>query len=196
MKNVHKFLNHVDLPWIHLLWELYYPSGSPFEQQGAPSFWWKDNLKHMLDYKKFAECYIQSGQTISFWNDTWSDTPLSHEWPQLFSFALHKDITVHDVINCNDRITLFATPLSTLAFDQFQLLNTRVNSLDASHQHDSWRLPGNLNAFSTALAYDLLIDHIDILLTFKWIWDSCCQLKHKVFIWLMIINRLNTRALL
>jgi hypothetical protein len=29
-----------------------------------------------------------------------------------------------------------------------------------------------------------------------WLWKSCCHDKHKVFFWLLIHNRLNTRALL
>lgn len=30
----------------------------------------------------------------------------------------------------------------------------------------------------------------------KWIWDSCCHLKHKFFCLLMIIDMVNTRAML
>jgi hypothetical protein len=30
----------------------------------------------------------------------------------------------------------------------------------------------------------------------KWMWKGCCQQKHKVFFWLLIHNRLNTRAML
>ena len=33
-------------------------------------------------------------------------------------------------------------------------------------------------------------------MTFKWIWNSACQNKHKVFFWLLLHDRLSTRELL
>jgi hypothetical protein len=32
--------------------------------------------------------------------------------------------------------------------------------------------------------------------SFKWIWSSACQMKQKVFFWLLLMDRLNTRGLL
>lgn len=32
--------------------------------------------------------------------------------------------------------------------------------------------------------------------SFKWIWRSRCQMKHKVFFWLLLIDRLPTRDIL
>ena len=35
-----------------------------------------------------------------------------------------------------------------------------------------------------------------VLPVIKWLWHTCCQLKHKIFFWLLVDNRLNTRTLL
>jgi len=29
LKNLHKFFNRLDIPWVHLIWEKYYNDGSP-----------------------------------------------------------------------------------------------------------------------------------------------------------------------
>lgn len=36
----------------------------------------------------------------------------------------------------------------------------------------------------------------EVLPVLKWLWKTCCQLKHKIFFWLLIYNCLNARALL
>lgn len=41
-----------------------------------------------------------------------------------------------------------------------------------------------------------LTDHIEIPDTFTMLRNSCCQLKHKMFFWLLLIKMLNTRAML
>ena len=38
--------------------------------------------------------------------------------------------------------------------------------------------------------------HTAILPIFRWLWSSSCQMKHKVFFWLLLNDRLNTRGLL
>lgn len=45
-------------------------------------------------------------------------------------------------------------------------------------------------------AYKLLSGTYNTQPLFKWLWKSCCLLKHKIFFWLLAHNMLNTRALL
>lgn len=54
---------------------------------------------------------------------------------------------------------------------------------------------GNAN-FSTSKAYKILIGERLTHLVFHWIWNSKCQMKHKVFFWLLLQDRLSTRDLL
>jgi hypothetical protein len=45
-------------------------------------------------------------------------------------------------------------------------------------------------------AYKHLIGSSQVHPAFGWIWSFSCQMKHKVFYWLLLQNRLNTRSML
>lgn len=47
-----------------------------------------------------------------------------------------------------------------------------------------------------AKAYKHLSGHRDIRQSFNWIWKCSCQNKHKVFAWLILMDRLSTREIL
>lgn len=42
----------------------------------------------------------------------------------------------------------------------------------------------------------MLMPDYEVLPVIKWLWKTCCQLKHKIFCWLLTNNRLNSRAML
>lgn len=50
--------------------------------------------------------------------------------------------------------------------------------------------------FSTAKAHKHLIGQMPTHPAFRWLWKSACQNKYKVFFWLLLKDRLRTRALL
>lgn len=117
-------------------------------------------------------------------------------WPELFSFAVKSDLSVADMHFSTDMITLFHLPLSQVAFEQFQEMLLLVDNLVLDHLNDTWVSAGAWHGFSAIRLYNVLIDHIEIHAAFSWIWGSCCQYKHKIFCWLLIIDGLNTRAML
>lgn len=45
-------------------------------------------------------------------------------------------------------------------------------------------------------AYNFLIGHREVHQAFNWLWKCFCQLKHKVFFWLLLMDRLSTRDIL
>lgn len=45
-------------------------------------------------------------------------------------------------------------------------------------------------------SYNLLLGSHQVIPAITWLWKSCSQLKHKIFFWLLIMNRLNTREML
>jgi hypothetical protein len=45
MKNLHKFLNKDDPPWVKLIWTNYYSNGKVTGQVKKWSFWWRSILK-------------------------------------------------------------------------------------------------------------------------------------------------------
>ena len=55
MKFLHKFLNKVDTPWVHIIWETYYQNAPPRDKL-VGSFWWKTLLKLIPLYKAHAIC--------------------------------------------------------------------------------------------------------------------------------------------
>lgn len=54
IKNLHKFFNKEDLPWVGLIWEKYYKNGKLPNHTRKGSFWWRDTLKLLSDFKSFA----------------------------------------------------------------------------------------------------------------------------------------------
>lgn len=85
MKNLHKFFNRDDLPWVNLIWEVHYSSPLPQEKK-VGSFWWKTHLNLLQTYKQSCLCIANSGSTIQFWSDKWSGEPLQQRFPELHSF--------------------------------------------------------------------------------------------------------------
>lgn len=58
--------------------------------------------------------------------------------------------------------------------------------MSRTDEQDTWLYPWANPDYSTAKTNQTLIAHIDIPMSLKWNWSSCCQLKHKVFMWLLI----------
>lgn len=68
---------------------------------------------------------------------------------------------------------------------------------DDRNNLDTWSyIYGGNENFSYVKAYKALIGFSSAPPHFKWIWESSCQPKHKVFFWLLLHDRLNTRNLL
>lgn len=89
---------------------------------------------------------------------------------------------------------LFNLPLSEIAFQQLQTLQDIRHQLHLSDYHDIWTPVWG--AFSAARAYKFLLGHNQIPQAFKWLWETFCQPKHKIFFWLLLKDRLSTRNLL
>jgi hypothetical protein len=51
-------------------------------------------------------------------------------------------------------------------------------------------------SYSVSKSYNHLMGQEYVHPAFKWIWRSKCQMKQKVFFWLLLHNRLNTRGML
>ena len=99
----------------------------------------------------------------------------------------------HDL---NKETILFHLPLSMEAYNQFLLLENKVDNFQLTTDKDWWTYIWGTSQFSSQKAYRHLLGHADTHPVFRWLWKSCCQNKHKVFFWLLIIDRLNTRNIL
>ena len=55
IKYLHKFYNRADIPWVHLIWNAYYLHQIPHFALACGSFWWRDIMKLVNDYRKIAK---------------------------------------------------------------------------------------------------------------------------------------------
>lgn len=196
MKNQDKFFNHRDIPWVNLVWEKHYKNGKLPDMIKRGSFWWRDVMKTLSQYKQMTAIHLKNEKSCLFWKDKWSDQTLQVAFSESFSFAKQQSISVHKVFGSKTFLDLFNLPLSEIAFNQVGFIQQRMESITLHDDNDVWTLRGGSTKFSSAKAYRTLIRHQQIELAFKWVWKNSCQPKHKVFIWLLLKDRLSMRNIL
>jgi hypothetical protein len=54
IKFLDKFYNKKDFPWVSLVWFAYYEGRIPHEEKLCGSFWWRDVMKHVDNYRGVA----------------------------------------------------------------------------------------------------------------------------------------------
>lgn len=116
LKNLHKFFNKADIPWVHLVWEKHYSNGKLPSHVRKGSFWWRDNLKLLAKFKGIAEVSAGNSTSCLLWNDCWSGQPLFLAFPQLHSFAKNGSISLSKAMLSSSLSDLFSLPLSVEAF--------------------------------------------------------------------------------
>jgi hypothetical protein len=196
MKFLHKFYSKADIPWVHLVWDNYYANGRLPGQQIKGSFWWKDVVKLIPQFKNMASAVVRDGSSVLLWQDKWNGHTLQQDFPELFSFAKKTDVTVKAILHNNQLECNFHLPLSLEAHQQFLIFESLIADIEHSAEHDSWAYSWGNALFSATKVYKLLVGHRQVHPVFNWLWRSRCQLKHKVFFWLFLIDRLSTRDIL
>ena len=197
LKNLHKFFNRMDIPWVQLVWERYYNDGSlPSSTRRQGSFWWKDLLQLVDSFKGLAMANVEDGKSCLFWEDLWLSRVPKVYFPQLFSFAKLTGISIHAACNVTGPDALFRLPLTQEAAMQLLELAQDMNSLSGNNEHDTWSYIWGSPFFSTSKAYKHLTGHLPTHPFFRRLWKTSCQNKHKVFFWLLLRDRLSTRQLL
>jgi hypothetical protein len=153
----------------------------------------------MDQYRGFAKPNVKSGETILFWSDAWevdnSSIPLSDRFSRLFSFVKDSKISVRDMVQLQNRSEEFHLPLSSRAYDEFLLPQGWLDNVSLQQLgSDTWSCArGDYRAHAF---YGSLYDHVVVDPRFQWIWKSKCIMKIKMFSWLMLSDRLNTKDLL
>lgn len=71
LKQLHKFFNKTDIPWVHLVWEKHYSNGNLPSQARSGSFWWRDILKLLDKFKGMASVSVADGSSCLLWDDCW-----------------------------------------------------------------------------------------------------------------------------
>ena len=107
------------------------------------------------------------------------------------SFLLQKNkrVTFNKEFHTEPLHLLFHLPLSVEAYNQFLLLENKVDNFQLTADKDWWTYIWGTSQFSSQKAYRHLLGHADTHPVFKWLWKSCCQNKHKVFFFFSRIRR-------
>ena len=181
LKHLHKFYNRAPIPWVQLVWTKYYSrhrlpvGGVTFRG----SFWWRDILKLIDQFKGIAMVSVRDGKSCFLWHDLWDGTICSQAFPELFSFAKNQYISVSLAATDTPFHVQFHLPLPPEAYAQYLQLNDMVQSIQFQHDSDVWTYIWRSSAFSSRKAYKQLIGHRHIHQSFFWLWKSSCQNKRK-----------------
>lgn len=115
----------------------------------------------------------------------------------LFSFALNEDISVQSFVSDPRPETHFQLPISIEANDELEQLMTHINDIQLNHlEPDKWSFTWGTDQYRTRDYYKFFFREIQPPSYLPVIWKSNCLKKHKVFAWLLLIDRLNTRDML
>lgn len=196
LKFLHKFFMQADIPWVKLVWHHYYNSGKLPGQHKKGSFRWRDIVKLLDKFKSMSSVTVVDGSTVLFWKDCWNGAALASAYPELFSFAKNGNIYFKAASSSTQFIQNFNIPLSVQAHHQFIDLQGIIQNREITVAIDQWKYSWGSTSFSTSKAYKVLKAGARAHPVFQWIWRSKCQMKHKVFFWLLLKDRLGTRDLL
>jgi hypothetical protein len=121
----------------------------------------------------------------------WNGQILKSSFLELHSYALNGIIIVKAALHLDSLEDLFHLPLSVHVFDQYCELEIMLQSLHIIEYNDIWTYIWGGSQYSASKAYNHLIGSQVVHPTFKWLWKSSYQQKHKVFYWMFLQNRLN-----
>jgi hypothetical protein len=115
----------------------------------------------------------------------------------LFSYTLDEDATVADFGNSPDLITSFALPLSVQAFEELTSVRAITQDLTSDHADLDRRVFtwGNQD-YTSAKYYKFVFEALPEDAALSAISKSKCLPKLKVFAWLLLMDRLNTKDLM
>jgi hypothetical protein len=134
-----------------------------------------------------------------FWQDNWKvdglARPFMFRFLRLFSYVLNDKMSALEVYSVEDLSELFYRPLSTQAFQELQTLKSLMHHNQLSETKDEWHYCWG-ESYSAKQFYDHIHAHILVPKVYTWLWKSSYVMKTKVFAWLLLVDRLNTRDLL
>jgi hypothetical protein len=184
---------------VHLIWFEYYLGAVPHGENLKGSFWWRDVLKQVDNFRGVSFIQPGRGDTFLFWSDGWhcdgSTTPLRDRYPRLFSFVLDDNLSAAKVFYTEDLASLFHFPLSRVAFEELGQLQLLMDGNRLTDQNDVWKYCWE-NKYTSAKFYDHIHSHIKVPKVYHLLWKSSCTMSMKFFAWLVLKDRLNTKDLL
>jgi hypothetical protein len=199
LKFLDKFYNNRDIPWVKLIWHAYYMDKVPHAEQLCGSFWWRDVLKLVYNFRGVAEISIGNGNSFMFWADNWKvdgvSRPIKDRFPRILSFVLDGNMSAAKFYGHENLTDLFHLPLSVQAYAELIELQSLLQSNPVTSEGDSWNFCWD-PVYTAAKFYNHIHAHIQVPVVYKWLWKSSYTMRIKCFTWLLLSDRLNTRDLL
>jgi hypothetical protein len=90
LKQLNKFYNNEDIPWVHMVRDAYYYHVAPHAVVLSGSSWWKNIISLADDYRAICSVNVGNGSFALFWSDSWKNQLLDNSFPRLFSFVRDK----------------------------------------------------------------------------------------------------------
>jgi hypothetical protein len=198
LKQLHKFYCKADTPWVKLVWSLYSPNVAPHAQTHRGSFWWRDIFSLIDTYWSITTCKIGDGETVLFWKDFWHDNELlCDKLPRLFSYVLYEDATVAEVANSPNLFSSLDLPILVEAFEELNFVQSITQDLITEHAGlDVRSFPLGNQSYTLAKFYEFLFSALPEDPALSAIWKSKRMPKLRVFGWLLLMDRLNTKDLM
>jgi len=104
---------------------------------------------------------------------------------------------VADFLSAEDLASHFHLPLSEQAYQEYQELQEIVQSIQVRQEDkDQWHYIWESPKYTAKNYYKYLHKEIQPPRPFTWIWKSGCCNRLRIFAWLLLMDRLNTRNLL
>jgi hypothetical protein len=203
MKHLFKFFNQHDTPWVSMVWQAYYQSSPPQATGLVGSFWWRDVCKLLTVFRGITTVEPGNGRSILFWKDRWDTELLAIRYPMIYSIAIDTDVSLQTILACQDLGQLgehFATPISVRALDELTDIEANLQMLksDATRRSisDRWAFFLQNGVYSSMAFYKYAFSGLQVSVIFKKLWKSRCLNKQKVFAWLILVDRINTRDMM
>jgi hypothetical protein len=169
-------------------------------QVGNPTFHLsRASTGHKLcdHFRGIPTCQIGDGTTVLFWHDIWNGHCLQQKFPRLFTNAKNDKISAAAFLRNNVINDQFFLPLSEEAFQEYHELQTIIQNLQIQkHSRDKWTYIWGSAQYSSKKFYIYPYKNVQPPPPFLWIWSSKCCNKLRIFAWLLLMDKLNTRNIL
>jgi hypothetical protein len=201
MKHLFSFFSHRDTPWVKMVWQAYYQHSVPHASVPVGSFWWRDVCNLFTTFRSITKISPGIGNSVLFWKDLWHENLLALTYPRIYSYATDTDVSLQTMLACDsldDMAHLFAIPVSPQAMDELDAILAVLNTmrLEADHRHDKWSFFLLNGSYSAKALYRFMFSGVPASPVFRKVWKSKCLNKQKVFVWLILVDRINTRDMM
>lgn len=184
------------MPWVDLIWSTYYNGKIPHASNACGSFWWWEISQLNDIYRGITKIRVGDGSTALFWKVLWLDGILSEQYPQAFSYTKLSDVSVMYFLKIDELQTGFHVPLSAQALHEVREMQAEtMRASSTQNTKDQWECIWG-QKFSSARFYQFYFRDVEADEAFSWIWKSTCTMKLKVFTWLLLADRVNTKNML